>query len=823
MPACNADAVRASPPRPATAVSADMGTSRPSWRRWEPFVEVSPDLIHRRLGDVAILVASVVGLVLACARSSEVAGWQVALAEVFAEAPSWLSAFFDVVYRLGSLWVVFGLAVLAVVGKRWRLGRDVLIAGVVAWLVGRVLAVTVGSARDASLADVLTASNLPAFPMVRAAVATAVVLTAGPYLVRPLRRLGIGVVMVMGAASLAAPNGYVIDLVGGLLLGIATAAAVHLAFGSPRGRPSVDDVVDALDAVGVEVVDAHFGPVQPWGAVRVEAMATDGRHLLVKAYGADAEEAQLLNRLWRLIWYRNTEIDIMRDGTDHVNDEALVTLLAERAGVGVPDIVSTGPARGTIALLAVADAPGRALAALGPDELTDDLLDEVWAEAERLHGAWLSHGRLDADHVMITAGRVQLVDFGQGHTPATAEEIAIDRAVLLASTGRLVGPERAAAALLRRSTDAAVSTLPYLQPPALDPASREAVRSYDKARPEDEPRPPKLLDGLRSEIASTSGAELPEPAELQRISWKQALIAVGTIIAVWALLSQVGDVSGVGEELKSADWFWVVAGLLVSLLPAFTDAIAALGALPQPLPLGPAVVLQYSQKFTNLAVPSTVGVAAITARFYNKQGVPVPTAVGSGLLTSVGGFVVQIFVVLVSLLLVGSSLQISETGGGDAFSTIILLAIIAIGVAVGVLVFAPKLRARIMKPIRPALHDIKTVLSSPRKFFSIIGGNLGSQLLYAIVLGMNLRAYGASLPLPALLLVNTGATFIASVVPVPGGMGVAEASLVAGLTAFGIPSETAVAAALTHRLVTFYIPPTWGWVAFRWLTRHDYL
>jgi uncharacterized membrane protein YbhN (UPF0104 family) len=235
------------------------------------------------------------------------------------------------------------------------------------------------------------------------------------------------------------------------------------------------------------------------------------------------------------------------------------------------------------------------------------------------------------------------------------------------------------------------------------------------------------------------------------------------------------------------------------------------------------VVLQYSQKFTNVAIPSTVGVAAITARFFTQQGVPVATAVGSGVLTSVGGFVVQIFVVITSLILTGSSIQLSDTGGGDALAVIILIAIVVIGVAVAVLVFAPKLRARLFKPIRGALGDIKTVLKSPRKFFSIIGGNLGSQLLYAIVLGMNLRAYGDSLPLPALLLVNTGASFIASVVPVPGGMGVAEASLVAGLTAFGVPSDTAVAAALTHRLMTFYIPPTWGWFAFRWLTRHDYL
>src|SRR4030095_9322808 len=114
----------------------------------------------------------------------------------------------------------------------------------------------------------------------------------------------------------------------------------------------------------------------------------------------------------------------------------------------------------------------------------------------------------------------------------------------------------------------------------------------------------------------------------------------------------------------------------------------------------------------------------------------------------------------------------------------------------------------LFKPIRGAWGDIKTVLRSPRKFFSIIGGNLGNQLLSAILLGMDTRSYGAGLPLPELLLVNTGASFMASVIPVPGGMGVAEASLVAGLTAFGVPSETAVAAGPTHRPLTFYIPPT---------------
>jgi uncharacterized membrane protein YbhN (UPF0104 family)/tRNA A-37 threonylcarbamoyl transferase component Bud32 len=813
--------VRVRPPK-TSVVSPDQEGTSASWRSWKPFVDVSPDLIHRRLGDVGILIVSVVALVFLCEGSDQVSDWQVQLANTFTAVPSWLGAFFDFVYRLGSLWVVVAVAALAVAGRRWRLARDLLVAGFVAWFAARVLALTVGSSRDSSISDVFTGTDLPTFPMVRLAVVTALVLTASPYLVRPLRRIGIIVVVVMAAASLAAAAGFVVDLVGAVVLGIATAAAVHLAFGSPRGRPSVDQVVEVLGSLGVEVGEAHLGTVQSWGSVRVDATATDGRHLVVKAYGEDAEEAQFVTRLWRLVWYRNTEIDVMRHGTDHVNDEALVTLLAERAGVEVPEVVSTGPAGGTLAVLAVSDAPGRPLADLAPSEVSDDLLDAVWVQAERLHAARLSHGQLDALHVIVGESDVQLVDFGHGRTPATAEEIAIDRAMLLVTTGRLVGPERAVGAALRCSPDAIVAALPYVQLPALDAASRDGVRAYDKARPEGDPRPPKLLDGLRAAVVAATGVELPEPVKLQRITWKQVLIAAGTFIAVWALLSQISDVSGVLDELKTADLWWVAAAFAVSLLPAVTDGIATLGALAQPLPLGPTVVLQYSQKFTNLAVPSTVGVAAISARFFSKQGIPVATAVSAGLLVSVGGFVVQVFVVLSSLVLTGDSLQLSDTGGGG-WSAVITIGIIVVGLAVAVLVFARKLRARILKPIRGAMRDVKAVLSSPRKFFTIIGGNLASQVLYAIVLGLNLRAYGASLPLPALLLVNTGASFMASIVPIPGGMGVAEASLAAGLTAFGIPPETATAAALTHRLVTFYIPPIWGWVAFRWLTHHDYL
>ena len=59
--------------------------------------------------------------------------------------------------------------------------------------------------------------------------------------------------------------------------------------------------------------------------------------------------------------------------------------------------------------------------------------------------------------------------------------------------------------------------------------------------------------------------------------------------------------------------------------------------------------------------------------------------------------------------------------------------------------------------------------------------------------------------------------------PVPGGVGVAEAGITAGLIAVGVDQSTAFAVAVTHRLCTNYLPPLWGFFALRWLNRKAYL
>jgi uncharacterized membrane protein YbhN (UPF0104 family) len=59
--------------------------------------------------------------------------------------------------------------------------------------------------------------------------------------------------------------------------------------------------------------------------------------------------------------------------------------------------------------------------------------------------------------------------------------------------------------------------------------------------------------------------------------------------------------------------------------------------------------------------------------------------------------------------------------------------------------------------------------------------------------------------------------------PIPGGLGVIEAGLIAGMTAAGVEQSTAVAATFTARMCTAYLPPIWGWFALGWLRRNDYV
>jgi uncharacterized protein (TIRG00374 family) len=119
--------------------------------------------------------------------------------------------------------------------------------------------------------------------------------------------------------------------------------------------------------------------------------------------------------------------------------------------------------------------------------------------------------------------------------------------------------------------------------------------------------------------------------------------------------------------------------------------------------------------------------------------------------------------------------------------------------------------------------DVKVLAVEPRKIACVLGGSLGSQVLIAMCLGASLHSVGEHANFATLIVVLTLAAVIGGAVPIPGGAGVIEVGLIAGLTAAGIPQDQAVAAVFIERLCTAYLPPIWGWATLVWLRRSDYV
>ena len=751
------------------------------------------------------------------------------------ELPGLFGWFWELSYDLLITWTLVLIAFALFAHRRKRLLFEELLAGAVAVGCALVAGWLAGTDWSDSFKAVAASGSPPIYLAVRLALATAVVVAASPYMARPFRYLGRSVVGIGAAAGIALGTSLPIGMVAAFAVGIGSAAIVHLLFGSPAGRLTVDQIADALAELGVDATGLHQAPLEPRGVEIATAEAPDGRSLLVKVYGRDAWDGQLLASAWSSLWYRGDTPHLSLGRREQVEHEAFVTLLAERAGVSVLPVVAAGMAFQRDALL-VTETTSRSLGTLDPQQVNDELLESIWRNLGRLHAMGVAHRRLDASRILIRPdGTPAFGDFGGAAVAADDSEIAADRAQVLVATALAAGPERAASAAAAALGDDALSqALPLLQPAAFERPTRRAVSEQDWD-----------LEALRKASADAAGVELPKLAKLRRVSIQSIGLVLLIALVAYAIISALADVglANLVDEFAAADLGWLAVALALSPVIPVAQAVATLGASFRPLRFGPVLMLEYAIQFIALAVPSSAARLALDVRFFGRNGIEGGAALSIGVIASVCGFIIQVLLIVVISLSGLASLDLGGAGAtttssaSDASSTgghpLLLLTAVLVVLGVSVTLAVPKYRTavRLAVPryramLRAQASSAATalrVLRSPPKVGLILAGNLGAQVLQAIILGLCLRAFGYHATMAELILVNTIANLFAGFMPVPGGMGVAEAAYTAGLVALGVPNAPALSTSIAFRMVTYYLPPVWGSIAIRWLRQHSYL
>jgi len=730
--------------------------------------------------------------------------------------PAAISWLVTSLFWLGSAGVVVLLAIVGLVIPRLTAARHIATAGILTWatclLLGELLGSAAGRPPDAALAGLNTG-----YPVTWLAVAVAMAATALPYLSRPVHRLVWFLVPVAVLAGVCAGAALPVNALSSMAVGWGIAAAVHLVAGSPLGLPSAAEVAEWISDLNVDVTDITRAATQVWGVEQFAGHGAGGEKIELSVYGRDASDARMLAKLWRFCVYRDSGPTLILDRLQQVEHEAYLTLMAGRARVGVPEVLAAGrfgPSKDAALVTRVPDGP---LLSQAGDGLTDDTLDETLLALLRLRAAGLAHGALGGDTIILAGQGVCFRGFRSASAAAPASRLDSDLAAALAALAVQAGVERTAAAAARvLDTDTVRGTLVHLQRPALDPTTIAALAQHKD-----------LLSRLRSAVASGAGIEVPKLAEFKRVSWTNLLFGLGSLIGIWAIIGVLSDAGSAFEAIKGASWGWVALAFVFAQLPPLASAWALTGATVGELPYGRCTALEVSNAFSSL-VGGNVAVFAVRVRFFQRQGSDATAAVSSGAIVSTAEWVVKALLFLIAIPFAAGDLHTQAASGDHKTAVRIILAVIIVaGIAATVIALVPRVRRLASARVRPYLVSIwgntKAIAAEPHKMVSVLAGSVLAQLVIILALGASLHAVGEHASIATLVTVNTLAAIIGGAVPVPGGAGVVEAGLIAGLVGAGIPQDQAIAAVLMQRAFTSYLPPIWGWLTLAWMRRHEYI
>ena len=135
----------------------------------------------------------------------------------------------------------------------------------------------------------------------------------------------------------------------------------------------------ALSILGVSVNALDAAPYQTWGVIRFVGRDSDSELVDIKVHGRDAVESRLVAKLWHTLWYRESSTTLGYSRLQAVEHEALITIVADRGRVRVPQLAVVGSPTSEISLISFRGI-GTALSEMDPGDLTDDLLIPIWKQ-----------------------------------------------------------------------------------------------------------------------------------------------------------------------------------------------------------------------------------------------------------------------------------------------------------------------------------------------------------------------------------------------------------------------------------------------------------
>ncbi|UXA18861.1 lysylphosphatidylglycerol synthase transmembrane domain-containing protein [Mycobacterium sp. SMC-4] len=601
----------------------------------------------------------------------------------------------------------------------------------------------------------------------------------------------------------------------GLAVGWFVGALVVLVVGTPALEVPLDDAVRALNRRGFRVTalevlrPAGRGPLVLAGRRDPSGPDTGAQAAVIELYGPHQRGGGFLTQFWKKLRLRDSETAPLQTSMRRrVEHRALMAI-----AVGELALANTSPI--AVATLdrgwtLYAHRPARGVTIDRCHEQTP--VARVWDGLGMLHSQQIAHGDLRTDQITIDDGTPLFGGFTSAEYGASEAHLHADIAQLLVTTADLYGAEDAVrAAITVFGNEEVLGASRRLTKAAVPKRVRDSVADAGTS-----------MTTLRDEVKRQTGADQIQTATITRFTRNQLIQLVLLVALVYVAYPFISSVPVFFSELRSANWWWALAGLAVSALK-YLGAGAALWACADGLvKYRNLAIMQVANTFAATTTPAGVGGLALSARFLQKGGLGALRATTAVALQQSVQIITHLSLLVIFSLAAGVSADLSRFVPGA--TVLYLIAGVLLG-AVGIFLFVPKLRRWLATAVRPRLEevlsDLKELAQEPKRLAVIVLGCAATTLGAALALWASIEAFGGDVNFVTVTIVTMVGGTLASAAPTPGGVGAVEAALIGGLAAFGVPAAVAVPSVLLYRILTCWLPVFVGWPIMRWLTRKN--
>ena len=785
-------------------------------------ISVSGNLLQpltRRTNDILRLVASAVFLGIVIAGSLITRPQWVALEKSISEIVGVLtptqSDLVYLAYGIAILVLPFAILIGLIAARQWKLLGAYAAAGLLA-----VLPLSIGGNGIAAPRWHFDLTDRPQTVLAQIlddprwiAMLAAVLTVSGPWLPARWRRWWWGLLLAFVPIHLFISAIVPARSLLGLAVGWFVGALVVLVVGTPALEVPLDGAVRALAKRGCVVSTLHVvRPAGPGPLVLSAACQDSGSastNAVVEMYGPHQRSGGALRQLWWKLRLRGSETAPLQTSMRRVVEHRALMAIA----IGEVGVANT-------ATIAVAELDRgwilyahRAVQGLPLDECASTTpVARAWESLKLLQDQQISHGDLRSKEITVYDGSVLFGGFGSAEYGATDAQLQSDLAQLLVTTSALYDPKSAVASAIDVFGKGTVLTASRrLTKAAVPKRIRKSITNAGS-----------VISAARAEVKRQTGADQIQAATITRFSRSQFIQLVLLGALVYVAYPFISTVPTFFAELRNANWWWALLGLLVSGL-TYVGAAAALWACTDgTVDFWKLSIAQVANTFAATTTPAGVGGLALSTRFLQKSGLSAMRATAAVALQQSVQVISHLILLILFSTVAGASMDLSHFVP-DA-TVLYLIAGVALGI-LGTFLFVPKLRHWLATAVRPRLkevtNDLVELAREPKRLALIVLGCAGTTLGAALALWASVEAFGGGATFVTCTVVTMVGGTLASAAPTPGGVGAVEAALIGGLAAFGVPAAVGVPSVLLYRVLTCWLPVFVGWPVMRWLTENE--